>query len=298
MTNHKKPKRVKQQQYFTTKGKDPLKAVSSDLLLQQAETSKSIKNYHTAGIAYDKRIYNKLVRNMEAQKIASQSDDSSLKIKLKNYGDMLRDDLKNSVGKKQVTIPQNVQEGEITRMQNARDQQFQADVLTGNADIALATLVPTVEVNKAERKILSLVLSKTYRTKQPDDKTISRWAKKYARGDKAFVNNVLRQYYEQKRTSETRTQLREEAVKQSKYKTAARHLKLSKQVREAESSSSIPISTRAKNIIIGDKLQNFPIDANITPSVKKRWLNSKVWADNNISLDDLNKYINARRKKK
>jgi len=96
VTNHKKPKRLKQK-FYTAKGKDPLKAVSSDLLLQQSETSKSIKNYNTAGIDYDKRIYNKLVRNMEAQKIASQSNDTDLKIKLKNYGDNLRSDLKKSV---------------------------------------------------------------------------------------------------------------------------------------------------------------------------------------------------------
>ena len=96
MTNHKKPKRLKQK-FYTAKGKEPLKAVSSDLLIQQSETSKSIKNYNTAGIDYDKRIYNKLVRNMEAQKIASQSNDADLKIKLKNYGDTLRTDLKKSV---------------------------------------------------------------------------------------------------------------------------------------------------------------------------------------------------------
>ena len=34
---------------------------------------------------------------MEAQKIASQSNDADLKIKLKNYGDNLRKDLKKSV---------------------------------------------------------------------------------------------------------------------------------------------------------------------------------------------------------
>ena len=34
---------------------------------------------------------------MEAQKIASQSNDTDLKIKLKNYGDNLRSDLKKSV---------------------------------------------------------------------------------------------------------------------------------------------------------------------------------------------------------
>ena len=100
MANHKKSKRVKQQ-FFTTKGRELQKAVSSNLLLQQAETSKSIKNYNTAGINYDKRIYNKLVRNMEAQKIASRSDDAGLKLKLKNYGDALRDDLKGSIGNQQ-----------------------------------------------------------------------------------------------------------------------------------------------------------------------------------------------------
>jgi uncharacterized protein YdaU (DUF1376 family) len=293
MTNHKKPKRVKQQQYFTTKGKDPLKAVSSNLLIQQSETSNTIKNYNTAGINYDKRIYNNLVRNMEAQKIASQSDDSSLKIKLKNYGDVLRDDLKKSVGKKQVTIPQNVQEGVITRMQNARDQQFQADALTGDANIALATLVPVVEVNNAERKILSLVLHKTYRTKQPDDKTIARWAKEYARGDKAFVNTVLRKYYEEKGTSETQARLREEETKQAQIKTAMDLKKLKSQ----QSSSAIPITTRAKNIIIRDKLQKFPNNENITIAVKTRILDTKTFKDNNISLVDLNKFISARRNK-
>lgn len=326
MTNHKKPKRVKQK-FYTAKGKDPIKAVSSDLLIQQSETSKSIKNYNTAGIEYDKRIYNKLVRNMEAQKVASQSNDADLKIKLKNYGDNLRNDLKKSVGKTRVTIPQNVQATPTYRPQSHQlndnyiqptsDQQHQTETLTGDGVTVLAeepqaTLIPTVEVNKAERKILSLVSNKKYQTKKPDLKTITRWAVNYARGDKAFVNKVLRTYFEEKGTSETRTQLREEAVKQSKYKTASKQLKLNKQIRAVEeerkkattaSIASKPpapkkISQIAKNKIIREKIKNIPINENLTNSAKKRMVGSKLFTKNGISIEDLDKVIIARRKKK
>lgn len=323
MTNHKKPKRLKQK-FYTAKGKDPLKAVSSDLLIQQSETSKSIKNYNTAGIEYDKRIYNKLVRNMEAQKVASQSNDADLKIKLKNYGDNLRSDLKKSVGKTRVTIPQNAQATPIYRpqshqlndnyMQPTSDQQHQVENLTGEGVTVVAepqaTHISTVEVNNAERKILSLVSNKKYQTNKPDLKTITRWAVNYARGDKAFVNKVLRTYYEEKGTSETRTQLREEAVKQSKYKTASKQLKLNKQIRALEeernkattaSIASKPkpqISTKAKNKIIRERLQNIPIKENITASAKKRMVGTKKFKDNGISIEDLDKVIIARRKKK
>lgn len=325
MTKHKNPKRVKQK-FYTAKGKDPIKAVSSDLLIQQSETSKSIKNYNTAGIEYDKRIYNKLVRNMEAQKIASQSNDADLKIKLKNYGDNLRSDLKKSVGRSRENIPANVQQRVIYRPQSHQlndnyiqptsDQQHQTETLTGDGVTVLAeepqaTLIPTVEVNKAERKILSLVSNKKYQTKKPDLKTITRWAVKYARGDKAYVNKVLRTYYEEKGTSETRTQLREEAVKQSKYKTASKQLKLNKQIREVEerkkattaSIASKPpapkkISQIAKNKIIREKIKNIPINENLTNSVKKRMVGSKLFTKNGISIEDLDKVIIARRKKK
>ena len=323
MTKHKNPKRLKQK-FYTAKGKDPLKAVSSDLLIQQSETSKSIKNYNTAGIEYDKRIYNKLVRNMEAQKVASQSNDADLKIKLKNYGDNLRNDLKKSVGKTRVTIPQNVQATPIYRPQShqlnddfiqpARDRQHQTESLTGDAVTVVAepqaTHIPTVKVNNAERKILSLASNKKYQTKKPDLKTITRWAVNYARGDKAFVNKVLRTYYEEKGTSETRTQLREEAVKQSKYKTASKQLKLNKQIRAVEeerkkattasiaSTPKPPISQIAKNKIIRERLKNIPINENITASAKKRMVGTKKFKDNGISIEDLDKVIIARRKKK
>ena len=318
MTKHKNPKRLKQK-FYTAKGKDPLKAVSSDLLIQQSETSKSIKNYNTAGIEYDKRIYNKLVRNMEAQKVASQSNDADLKIKLKNYGDNLRNDLKKSVGKTRVTIPQNVQATPTYRPQSHQlndnyiqptsDQQHQTESLTGDGVTVLAepqaTLISTVEVNNAERKILSLVSNKKYQTKKPDSKTITRWAVNYARGDKAFVNKVLRTYYEEKGTSETRTQLREEAVKQSKYKTASKQLKLNKQIRALEEERKKAVSTPkpqisqiAKNRIIREKIKNIPINQNITNSAKKRMVGTKKFKDNEISIEDMDKFINARRKKK
>jgi hypothetical protein len=193
MTNHKKPKRIKQK-FYTTKGKEPLKAVSSDLLIQQSETSKSIKNYNTSGINYDKRIYNKLVRNMEAQKVASQSSDADLKIKLKNYGDNLRNDLKKSVGQKKVTIPQNVQATPIYRpqshqlndnyMQTARDQQHQVESLSGNGVMALAEQIPYVEtqvinVEEQQIQIMNKLKSKKYDTKPPKPSTIASWARIY-----------------------------------------------------------------------------------------------------------------------
>ena len=124
---------------------------------------------------------------------------------------------------------------------------------------------------------------------------------KYARGDKAFVEKVLRTYYEEKGTSETRTQLREEAVKQSKYKTASKQLKLNKQIRalEEERKKAKPqISQIAKNKIIREKLKNIPINENITASAKKRMVGSKKFKDNGISIEDLDKVIIARRKKK
>ena len=87
MTNHKKrdmnkrkrtkPKKVKQRV-----GKDPERAVSSDLLMQQASTENKIKNYDDVGIHYDRKTYNKYIQNLEAQKVASQSNDADLKIQL------------------------------------------------------------------------------------------------------------------------------------------------------------------------------------------------------------------------
>lgn len=244
-----KSKRVKQK-FFTTKGRDLQKAVSSDLLLQQAETSKSIKNYNTAGINYDKRIYNKLVRNMEAQKIASQSDDASLKLKLKNYGDALRDDLKKSVRRTQTSVirrPPQAQQLNLDYVQQELPSE-QAVVIAEQVAEQVEN-IPTLEVNKAERKILSLVSNKLYQTKKPTSKTIARWATLYAKGDKGFVNQVLRKHYEDKGTSETRTKLREEAVKQSQYKTASKQLKLSKKIRQNKADENKQKEIQERKII-------------------------------------------------
>ena len=308
-----KSKRVKQK-FFTTKGGDLQKAVSSDLLLQQAETSKSIKNYNTAGINYDKRIYNKLVRNMEAQKIASQSDDAGLKLKLKNYGDALRDDLKKSVGGTQTSVIRRPQAQQL-------NLDYVQQELPSDQAVAIATHIPTVEVNEAERKILSLVSNKLYQTKKPDARTIARWATLYARSDKGFVNQVLRKHYEDKGTSETRTKLREEAVKQSQYKTASKQLKLSKKIRQAderkkaederkkaeeerkkvESSSVKPkqISTILKNRIIRDAITpTIQANKNVPPSKIKQLLKKRLWKTNNITEEDVNKVIVTELKKK
>jgi len=330
-----KSKRIKQK-FFTTKGRDLQKAVSSDLLLQQAETSKSIKNYNTAGINYDKRIYNKLVRNMEAQKIASQSDDDGLKLKLKNYGDALRDDLKKSVRRTQTRVIRRPPQAQQLNLDYVH-QELPSDQAVVIAEQVAEQVenIPTLEVNKAERKILSLVSNKAYQTKKPDARTIARWANIHARKDKGFVNQVLRKHYEDKGTSETRTKLREEAVKQTLYKTASKQLKLNKQIRKAaerkkaeeskkaeeeerkkirqliymkraekaESSSVEPkmttraMTTRAKNKIIREKIKNIPINENIIPSVKMRYVNSKKFKDNGITIEDLNKVLKARRKK-
>jgi len=336
MTNHKNPKRLKQK-FYTAKGKEPAKAVSSDLLLQQSETSKSIKNYNTSGINYDKRIYNKLVRNMEAQKVASQSNDSDLKIKLKNYGDNLRNDLKKSVGKKRVTIPQNVQDRVIYRpesrqlnddyLQRARDQRHQADTLTGDGNVVLATEVIDEQslINNAERKILKLVSGRKYLGgTKPDARTKSRWATLHAGGDKAFVNTVLLKHYEETGTSATRKILREQAVKQAQIKTAMdlsilkrreqeqavkqaqiktelERAKI-KQIRDAKTSSSAvsspppknTMSTTAKNQIIRNKLLKYPANQTLTTSAKKRIIDQKLFKESGITMADLDKVIKKR----
>ena len=87
------PKKVKQRI-----GRSLHPAVSGDLILQQFETSKTIKNYDTAGLPYNKKVYDSYVRNMEAQKVASQHGDSNLKIKLANHGKRLFKELKESAG--------------------------------------------------------------------------------------------------------------------------------------------------------------------------------------------------------
>ena len=295
MTNHKKPKRLKQK-FYTAKGKEPLKAVSSDLLMQQSETSKSIKNYNTAGIDYDKRIYNKLVRNMEAQKIASQSNDEDLKIKLKNYGDNLRSDLKKSVGKTRVTIPQNVQATPIYRPQShqlnvdngtgstvitninyiqpARDQQHQADTLTGDGVTVLAT-----SVEDATSLIKDKLKANQYDKKEPTKNTVNRWSKKYGLS-KGQIKTIIANDKIEKLNNITEL---------NKATTAS-----------IASTPPAPkkISQIAKNRIIREKLANYPINTNITASAKKRMVGSKLFTKNGITVEDLDKVIIARRKKK
>ena len=283
MTKHKNPKRLKQK-FYTAKGKDPLKAVSSDLLIQQSETSRSIKNYNTAGIEYDKRIYNKLVRNMEAQKVASQSNDADLKIKLKNYGDNLRNDLKKSVGKTRVTIPQNVQATPIYRPQShqlndnyiqpARDQQHQADTLTGDGVMVVAT-----SVEDATSLIKDKLKANQYDKKEPTKNTVNRWSKKYGLS-KGQIKTIIANDKIEKLNNITEL---------NKATTAS-----------IASTQPAPkkISQIAKNKIIREKLKNIPINENITASAKKRMVGAKKFKDNGISIEDLDKVIIARRKKK
>lgn len=283
MTKHKNPKRLKQK-FYTAKGKDPLKAVSSDLLIQQSETSRSIKNYNTAGIEYDKRIYNKLVRNMEAQKVASQSNDADLKIKLKNYGDALRNDLKKSVGKTRVTVPRNVQATPIYRPQShqlnddyiqpARDQQHQIASLTGDAVTVVAT-----SVEDATSIIKDLLKANQYDKKEPTKNTVNRWSKKYGLS-KGQIKDII---------SKDKIEKLKNITELNKATTA--------------SIASIPkppkkISQTAKNKIIRERLKNIPINENITASAKKRMVGTKKFQDNGISIEDLDKVIIARRKKK
>lgn len=284
MTNHKKPKRLKQK-FYTAKGKDPLKAVSSDLLIQQSETSRSIKNYNTAGIEYDKRIYNKLVRNMEAQKVASQSNDEDLKIKLKNYGDNLRSDLKKSVGKTRVTIPQNVQTTPIYRPQShqlndnyiqpARDQQHQADTLTGDGVMVVAT-----SVEDATSIIKDLLKANQYDTKQPTKNTVNRWSQKYGLS-KGQIKTII---------ANDKIEKLDNLTKLNEATTAS--------IASKPPAPKPPISQIAKNRIIREKLKNIPINQNITNSAKKRMVVAKNFKDNGITVEDIDKVIIARRKKK
>ena len=68
--------------------------------------------------------------------------------------------------------------------------------------------------------------------------------------------------------------------------------------KKAESSSvELKLSTTAKNKIIREKIKNIPINENIIPSVKKRYVDSKKFKDNGITIEDLNKVLKARRKK-
>ena len=87
------PKKVKQRI-----GRSLHPAVSGDLILQQFETSKTIKNYDTAGLPHNKKVCGSYVQNMEARKVASQQGDSGLKIKLANHGKRLFKELKESAG--------------------------------------------------------------------------------------------------------------------------------------------------------------------------------------------------------
>jgi hypothetical protein len=284
MTNHKKPKRLKQK-FYTAKGKEPLKAVSSDLLIQQSETSKSIKNYNTAGIDYDKRIYNKLVRNMEAQKVASQSNDADLKIKLKNYGDSLRNELKKSVGKTRVTIPQNVQATPIYRPQShqlndnfiqpARDRQHQTESLTGDAVTVVATSVEDATVI-----IKDLLKANQYDNKEPTKNTVNRWSKKYGLS-KGQIKTIV---------ANDKIEKLENITKLNKATSSS--------IESKPKPEKPPISQQAKNKIIREKIKNIPINENIVKSVKKRMVDSKLFTENGITIEDLNKVIIARRKKK
>jgi len=96
MAKRKKTGRPKKAKQRIGRSLNP--AVSGDLILQQFETSKTIKNYDTAGIPYNKKVYDSYVRNMEARKVASQHGDSNLKITLANHGKRLFKELKESAG--------------------------------------------------------------------------------------------------------------------------------------------------------------------------------------------------------
>jgi hypothetical protein len=283
-TKKPKPKRIKQKIY-TTKGKPPLKAVSSDLLIQQSETSKSIKNYNTAGINYDKKIYNKLIRNMEAQKIASQSNDPDLKIKLKNYGDSLRSDLKKSVGKKRVTIPQDVQANPIYRSQSQQqqaDQQQQAASLTGDGLTVLAEMPTAVNVEDQTTVIKNLLKAKQYDSKEPKENTIGGWAVKYGLS-KGQIKAIVANDKIEKLDNITKLNKAKSSSIESKPKTP---------------SAAPMISTKAKNKIIRAKIADFPPGQKFIVSVKQRIVKSKPFKDNQISIADFDKVVNADSKKK
>lgn len=319
MTNHKKPKRVKKsikQKYYTTKGKDPLTAVSTDLLLQQDQTSTSIKNYNTAGIAYDKRIYNKLVQNMEAQKIASQSNDADLKIKLKNYGDDLRNDLKKSAGKKIIIASQEPQERTILRRepqertiirrppqdyalsariqvpgtaQNVIDpftpvglRRSSPSVITQNeGSSSVPVVVNATDVDHARAQILDKLKQNKYDTKRPKDSTIRTWAKTYGLS-KGQVKTIVSEDYDSKLNRDI-ARLDGQRSRAAAVKSAPKEMKVTSAV--------------AKNKIIRSKLADLPPNKKLTPSVKQRLLNLKNFKDNNISMEDIDKVIKSKRKK-
>ena len=267
-------------------GRDLDRAVSSDLLLQQAATEKTIKNYDRVGIPYDKKIYNRYIQNLEAQKIASQSQDKDLKIKLSNRGKQLFKQIKES------TIPQ--QHTNTVAVSSVIPSQVQD------------TISPTIQatpVDTIERKILSLVTSEAYRRgKTPTHGTITRWAKKYANNDRAMVIKILDRHYAGKDTKRARKLVKQEKVNYASAKTQLEQAKLQRE-REArererdESSSSVkPLSTIKKNKILRSKVEGRSGNPE-TETFKNRILKLKDVKSSGINMDDVTKFLKKYKKK-
>ena len=274
-------------------GRDLDRAVSSDLLLQQAATEKTIKNYDRVGIPYDKKIYNRYIQNLEAQKIASQSQDKDLKIKLSNRGKQLFKQIKES------TIPQ--QHTNTVAVSSVIPSQVQD------------TISPTIQatpVDTIERKILSLVTSEAYRCgKTPTHGTITRWAKKYANNDRAMVIKILDRHYAGKDTKRARKLVKQEKVNYASAKTQLEQAKLQRErearerEREArererdESSSSVkPLSTIKKNKILRSKVEGRSGNPE-TETFKNRILKLKDVKSSGINMDDVTKFLKKNKKK-
>ena len=159
-------------------------------------------------------------------------------------------------------------------MQTARDQQHQADTQTGDAVTVLA-----VNVDDQTAVIKNLLKANQYDTKQPTKNTVNRWATKYGLS-KGQIKTIIANDKIEKLNNITELNKATTASIASKPPAPKK------------------ISQIAKNKIIREKLENYPINANLTASTKKRMIGTKKFKDNEISIEDMDKFINARRKKK
>ena len=294
MVKHKKTKpKVKERI-----GKSLSPAVPAELILQKFETSKTIKNYNTAGVPYDKQIYNKYIRNLDAQKLASKYDSPALKVNLKYKGDVLYDKLKKSVGNPSTFTGSAVQYVEPIIQQSGTQP----------------ASVPVEIVNDAERDILNILTRPKYRLKKdrPKQATINAWARRYAGGDKGLVVDILNRHYAAEQRRQTDKFINQQNVNYAGVRTQLAQSRLKREQtnreQDARQSSSVaspaaqkPIaSSVVKNKLIDEKLKKLDLTKSIPNSTIKRWVDQKGFKEVGITNEDINKRVKtmARRNQK
>jgi hypothetical protein len=289
MVKHKKAKpKVKERI-----GKSLSPAVPAELILQKFETSKTIKNYNTAGVPYDKQIYNKYIRNLDAQKLASKYDSPALKVNLKYKGDVLYDKLKKSVGNPSTFTGSAVEYVEPIVQQPSTQP----------------VSVPVEVVNDAERDILNILSRPKYRLKKdrPTQATINAWARRYAGGDKGLVVDILNRHYAAEQRRQTDKFINQQNVNYAGVRAQLAQSRLKREQDARQSSSAPPpaaqkpiASVVVKNKLIDEKLKKLDLTKPIPNSTIKRWVGQKGFKEVGITNEDINKRVKtmARRNQK